>query len=87
MGRGAYLGSFRSGDACETAGRKESHEFPSTKVSRMSIIRVGSNAKFADGWEKAFGKSGKGGKSATSKKESKPSPKKAAKKSAKKGKK
>jgi hypothetical protein len=50
----------------------------------MSIIRVGSNAKFADGWEKAFGK---GGKSAAAKKESKPSPKKAAKKAAKKGKK
>lgn len=51
----------------------------------MSIIRVGSNAKFADGWEKAFG--GKGGKASATKTKGKPSPKKAAKKAAKKGKK
>jgi hypothetical protein len=40
----------------------------------MSTIRVGSNEKYASGWEKAFG----GGKSAASK----PAPKKSAKKKA-----
>ena len=53
----------------------------------MSIIRVGSNAKFASGWEKAFsGK--KGAKAAAAKPDQKKSaPKKSAKKAAKKGKK
>ncbi|TWT99601.1 hypothetical protein Pla108_05440 [Botrimarina colliarenosi] len=47
----------------------------------MSVIRVGSNEKYASGWDKAFG----GGKKAASKKSTKKStPKKAAKKKGKK---
>ena len=45
----------------------------------MSIIRIGSNEKYANGWDKAFGKV----KNATSKKAAAPK-KKAVKKSAKK---
>ncbi len=47
----------------------------------MSTIRVGSNEKYASGWDKAFG----GGKNAAAKKSAKKSaPKKAAKKKGKK---
>lgn len=42
----------------------------------MSTVRVGSNDKYAAGWEKAFG----GGKKAAAKAPKKASPKKAAKK-------
>ncbi len=51
----------------------------------MSIIRIGSNDKYASGWETAFGKSkkkaaGSGTKTAATKKATKKSTKKSAKK-------
>ena len=46
----------------------------------MSIIRVGSNAKYAEGWDKAFA----GGKTKTKKKSAKAAAKPAAKKKKKK---
>ena len=53
----------------------------------MSIIRIGSNEKYAEGWDKAFGKGKKTTKSAAPKKKTakKATKKKAAPKSAKKG--
>ena len=46
----------------------------------MSIIRVGSNSKYAEGWDKAFG----GGKAKAKKKAAKPAAKTAKKKKKKK---
>lgn len=50
----------------------------------MSVIRVGSNVKYAEGWASVFGKGGGAKKAA--KKAAKKVAKKAAKKAAKKGK-
>lgn len=53
----------------------------------MSLVRVGSNSKFADGWDAAFGsgkKKSKAGKAAKVNKKKVASPKKASKKKSKK---
>lgn len=46
----------------------------------MSIIRIGSNEKYADGWDKAFGKGKKAAKSTKAAAPKKKATKKAAKK-------
>jgi hypothetical protein len=59
-------------------------------VIDMSLVRVGSNSKFADGWDAAFGggkkksKAGKTAKPAKASKKKTASPKKASKKKSKK---
>ena len=58
-------------------------EVPASEVRDVTITRVGTNQKYADGWEAAF--SGKRSKAKAAQKKPAPS-KKASKKSAKKGK-
>jgi hypothetical protein len=57
------------------------HVYPASlgKVTSMSLIRVGSNSKFADGWDSAFGsrkKAKAAGKVAKATKKKAASPKK-----------